>query len=146
MLQLKYDKYTSTRIVGYVFTLKDEFYECWETDKDIAFAFQFPEEYVYPYLDKSPSHITLKDWKSDSKIICDSAFMNCKELLSIDIPEEVTTIESKAFQGCENLYAVYLPSSVTEIQDSAFDNCHNLKEVIFKKKNPEQMPNRVFDF
>ena len=42
--------------------------------------------------------------------IGDSAFENCRNLLSVTLPETLTDIGSNAFLGCDNLSAVHIPS------------------------------------
>ena len=48
-------------------------------------------------------------------------------LISIDIPQSVSTIEYGAFYHCDSLSKVSIPSSVTEIEAHAFDNTPYLK-------------------
>ena len=57
------------------------------------------------------------------------AFMACRGVKSIQIPETVTVIGEGAFQDCENLENVNLPSGITTIDAFTFDGCKNLKEI-----------------
>ena len=57
-----------------------------------------------------------------------SMFLNCENLTSIDIPDNITCIGQGAFNGT-GLEAVDLPDSVTDIRSSAFANNKNLKTV-----------------
>ncbi|MBQ8050216.1 MAG: leucine-rich repeat protein [Bacteroidaceae bacterium] len=52
------------------------------------------------------------------------AFMGCKKITSVTIPEGVTSIGKWAFVNCENLESVSLPSTLTIIGDDAFYNCN----------------------
>ena len=51
------------------------------------------------------------------------------EIVSIDLPNGLTTIGNNAFLCCEELTSIVIPNSVTKIGDGAFDECHNLKTV-----------------
>lgn len=56
-----------------------------------------------------------------------SAFSECINLKSINIPESVTRIGGDAFNGCSNLELSSLPANLTTIGDKAFYGCDNLK-------------------
>ena len=64
-----------------------------------------------------------------TKSIADKAFLDCKELLSIEIPNSVTKIGYSAFEGCTNLTSIVIPESVTEIAECTFRNCTALQHV-----------------
>ena len=55
-----------------------------------------------------------------------AAFMNCRSLFSIIIPESVTSIEASSFWGCGNLTSITLSDNLRSIGNSAFVNCSNL--------------------
>ena len=54
------------------------------------------------------------------------AFRYCYGLISVTIPDGVTSIGTSAFGACFNLASITIPDSVTSIGGSAFDNCHGL--------------------
>ena len=65
----------------------------------------------------------------------DSAFKNCKNLISVNIPDRVYLIGYQAFYGCSSLTSITIGDSVTgdgvtEIGKSAFYGCSNLKSII----------------
>ena len=66
--------------------------------------------------------------------IPDSAFFNCKNLASVTLPANVTSIGVRAFYYCNRLTSVALPESVTSIGNYAFHNCYNLTSIFIPKK------------
>lgn len=54
------------------------------------------------------------------------AFANYSSLISIEIPNSVTSISVGAFEGCSNLTSIKIPDSVTEIGSIVFSGCSSL--------------------
>ena len=88
-------------------------------------------------------NVTLPD---DS--IGDFAFINCRNLLAIILPEGLTHIGDAAFANCMNLLFIISPS-VTHIGDAAFANCTSLLIAAFIKMQSGRMqrfvPSRAAD-
>ena len=61
--------------------------------------------------------------------IVSMAFKNNKEIKSVTLPENVTTIEGQAFMGCTALTDIDL-GSVQHISSYAFDSCTSLNNVV----------------
>ena len=59
----------------------------------------------------------------------DGAFYGCNGLASFTIPESVTSIGENAFSGCSSLAAITLPESVTSIGEGAFRGCSALTDI-----------------
>lgn len=76
-----------------------------------------------------PEEIVVNDVTYTVTEISDSAFANCKNLSSIELPASIASIGSKAFLGCDSLTSIIIPSSVTTIGKSAFYDCLNLESV-----------------
>ena len=57
------------------------------------------------------------------------AFSECKGLLSVIIPNSVTSIESSAFRYCSGLTYIKIGDSVTSIGGSAFSDCSKLTSI-----------------
>lgn len=88
--------------------------------------------------------------------IGDAAFLDCESLISvtleegllkigelafsktailtIDVPNTVTTVGSRAFELCKGLETVVIGNGVTVISDKAFSNCTALKKVVMGSK------------
>lgn len=63
------------------------------------------------------------------EIIGANAFMSCKGLSHLSLPEGLKEIGDRAFCDCENLTEVTIPGSVKRIGSSAFIGCKNLSSV-----------------
>lgn len=61
--------------------------------------------------------------------IGDGAFMDCSALASVNIPSGVTAIDAKTFFGCSALTSLTLPDSVTSVGTYAFLNCSSLTSI-----------------
>ncbi|CAJ1386892.1 unnamed protein product [Effrenium voratum] len=62
-------------------------------------------------------------------VIKNSAFVHCSSLKSVAIPDSVTRIECWAFKGCSSLESVTIPNSVIHIGFGAFEDCSSLTSV-----------------
>ena len=60
-----------------------------------------------------------------------SAFENCTNLASINLPNGLESIGEKAFAGCTSLTKITVPESLTTMGTKAFEGCINVSEVNF---------------
>ena len=60
------------------------------------------------------------------KIIDDFAFSDYSALISITLPNSMTSIGNNAFSGCVSLTNVTIPNSISEIGKRAFSDCTSL--------------------
>ena len=90
-------------------------------------------------VDGTITELTVTDL-SGITLIRGSAFLNCRALTKIEIPDSVTQINSRAFSGCTNLTSIIIPDSVTSFGDyyvvsnrddggSIFYDCSNLVSI-----------------
>lgn len=61
--------------------------------------------------------------------IWQSAFQECKSLISIEIPESVTWIGEAAFAECTSLKQVLIPEGITMIAHHTFADCTSLVQI-----------------
>lgn len=78
---------------------------------------------------KANEDLTTYIIKPGTKIICDSAFCDCRLLRVVNIPESVEIIGHSAFCRCSSLNSVLIPSSVKEIGSEAFWYCSGISFV-----------------
>ena len=79
------------------------------------------------------------------KTICVETFKGCSSLRSINIPDNVTTIEHSAFQQCSSLESVVIGAGVTKIYYDAFRYCYALKSVTCKPTTPPMGGSNMFE-
>lgn len=65
--------------------------------------------------------------------IADSAFYECKSLVSVILPNSLMSIGSAAFSGCQSLENITLPNSLTIIGPHAFYCCFKLKTIVIPR-------------
>ena len=63
-----------------------------------------------------------------------SAFRGCSSLESINIPNHLTSIGDRTFMGCCSLSSIDLPDSLTYISDQSFQNCSKLYSITIPRK------------
>ena len=91
---------------------------------------------TWDYLEKSPGWFDYMESIQKCVIeegvtsIGETAFYNCKNLTSVEIPNSVTYIADHAFNSCESLTSVEIPGSVTHMGVAAFAFCTKLSKVI----------------
>ena len=68
-------------------------------------------------------NINYCDIDNNCKIISSHAFIRCKYLMSITIPESIISICHGAFQYCSGLQSISIPNSVINIDPAVFYGC-----------------------
>ena len=100
---------------------------------------------TYEYTQKSDGTIEITKYKgTDTEVevpenidgkavtsIGDSAFVGCKDVIAIVIPNGVTSIERSVFADCTELILIRIPVSVTSIKSNAFLDCSSLQSVFY---------------
>lgn len=83
-----------------------------------------------------PTSVTYSGMTYPVTAIGDGAFLGCKSLTSINIPNSVTDIGDVAFRDCSSLTTVNIPNSITVIGDAVFRGCSSLACISVTSNNP----------
>lgn len=77
------------------------------------------------------SNVTTVDITSTTWAVRDRAFHGCTQLRTINFPWNIQTINTSAFENCANLESVNIPvnSSTLEIKERAFANCPKIQKI-----------------
>ena len=62
--------------------------------------------------------------------IRDSAFKNCDGLKKVEIADRVAEIGSAAFSDCDTITDIKIPTALTKLSDNLFAHCDSLKNII----------------
>ena len=65
--------------------------------------------------------------------IRDSAFMNCQELVTVELNKGLNTIKGSAFSGCTKLKNIELNEELKTIESQVFEGCISLEKIIIPK-------------
>lgn len=63
--------------------------------------------------------------------VTDSAFYNCTQLTTIELPHTIKQTGASSFEGCERLTDFKLPQTLCRIGQRTFKNCSALSEIQF---------------
>ena len=72
--------------------------------------------------------------------IADSAFKDCRDLVTVNLPDSITRINSATFSGCKSLTEIHLPETITSIGESAFADCTYLTSISLPSRTERISP------
>lgn len=64
-----------------------------------------------------------------------NAFLDCRTLYKIGIPNSVTSIGDSAFAGCNNLVEINIPEKISSIGNNAFYGCNKINSIVVDDSN-----------
>ncbi|NLA76294.1 MAG: leucine-rich repeat domain-containing protein [Clostridiales bacterium] len=82
------------------------------------------------YLGEMPQNMTLTIAEG-TRVIGESAFFNCSNIVAVNLPGSLRRIEPWAFGECGNLTSINIPEGVTTICEEAFYDSSNLATINF---------------
>ena len=89
-----------------------------------------PDDEAPWYADRYRREIRHVLVKSGVTSIGGRAFVNCSQLTSVSLPDDLQMINYWAFGYCEKLTSLHIPSGVYWIANNAFDSCTGLTALI----------------
>ena len=92
------------------------------------------------YIGKSKELALPKDYNGNDYKVGPYAFVDCKGLVTIDIPECVTAIEDNAFKGCDGLINLFVGANVDTYGENAFEGCVAVEKLIVFGSVMPQVP------
>lgn len=92
-----------------------------------------------------PEFITVDGVTYHVTEIGNSAFFNCLQLKSVEMPNSITYIGDGAFMQNYKLENIKVSSGLTKIDRDAFDTCYNLKEIDLPESLTEIGDNAFFE-
>ena len=87
----------------------------------------YVDKWIVGVVNKS---LTTAEIANTTRGIADYSLYGCSGLISVTIPDSVTSIGNSALQNCSGLTSVTIPDSVTSIGNYAFSGCSGLTSVI----------------
>ena len=75
----------------------------------------------------------------------EKAFYQCSNLETVHLGSSITTIEKRAFSKCSSLKSISLPNTLTKLGASSFEFCTNL-QTVYLGKSIEKLEMRVFQY
>ena len=80
---------------------------------------------------KTSSYISIPSTYNDCPVveIMQGAFKECEYLISVEIPDSITSIGKLAFESCSSLTHIAIPYSVTSIEEGVFGRCSSLTNI-----------------
>nr|MCR5448378.1 leucine-rich repeat protein [Solobacterium sp.] len=88
---------------------------------------EIKESYFANY--KTLEKVNMPAYFVNGNVIGDSAFSGCDHLLSLSIPEGITTLPNSILYGCTSLTSISLPSTLQTIRAGAFYDCSSLTSI-----------------
>ena len=85
---------------------------------------EIPDEFYYTYSQGGLYYV-----KFQFRYIGEKAFSDCKNLISVILPNTVESIYDSAFSGCSGMTSITLSNSLIGIGVNAFKNCNNLTSI-----------------
>ena len=99
------------------------------TIDDFQFYTDSDMHYLTLYNGDNIELVLPENYNGESYKIDDYTFSRHSNIISISIPNSVTSIGEEAFSGCSGLGLVNIPNSVTSIGEGAFSGCSGLGSV-----------------
>ncbi len=89
---------------------------------------------VRKYLKCCPEGFKIENYKIPEGVdVSTNAFVNCRNLRSVEYPNTEIYGSSYSFNNCENLETIYFKSGIYSIEANTVEDCPNLKNIYIPK-------------
>lgn len=86
-----------------------------------------PVKSIAPYAFYECKNIESVEMPDNIESVGENAFYSCESLSNVKIGENVTTIGESAFSYCSSISTIIIPNKCITIGEFAFSNCYNIK-------------------
>lgn len=88
-------------------------------------------------IDLSKYGLTIIDKEQEDGLLIkgDTAIACRASATAVNIPVEVSYIESRAFKNCKSIVSLTIPTSIMKIGDGAFEDCHIEKSHLINRSS-----------
>lgn len=84
---------------------------------------------LYRYKGTMPENTSITV-REGTRNIAPEAFVECSNLISIVLPQSLTSIGHYAFYGCSSLSSINIPKGITHISEGTFNKCTSLTSIV----------------
>ncbi len=112
----------------------------------IVYAFSGETEAIVHSYGGTAAQLIIPDTVDGRRVvgIADHAFYQCRDLLSVTLPNSITSIDAYAFYECRNMHTVNIPTELDTLGEYAFSYCRELTEITLPN-TLTSIPNGAFD-
>ena len=94
---------------------------------DIDFSWDLEKVAHYALMGSSIKDAKISEYMSTISTGC---YANCKNITSLDIPDNIIVIEDQAFSGCSNIKGkITIPHNLIKLGNNVFDYCESIEEL-----------------
>ena len=126
--------FVSAKVYSYDFEVGGIYYGYNSNTQTAYVTNDYTKEFSYSGNIIIPNTVTYNGRQLVVAEIGEKAFLNCKNLHTVSLPNSIITIGGEAFKACEGIVSLSLPNSIKSIGFGAFSDCTCLKSIELPNK------------